>query len=593
MSSYKEIRDSITDIIRDLESSDGYPISRSIMEGLGEVKRKLETENFHVVVMGQFKRGKTTFINALLGEEILPSSVVPLTSINTVLRYGEKVEAVVHFLDGNTREIGVAALPDFVTEKGNPENHLKVRYVEVFHPSTFLRDGVCLVDTPGTGSTYLHNDEMAYSFLEHADAVIFMLSADPPVSRSELDFLHRIRTNVRKVFFVQNKVDYLGSEDLEESLAFNHKVISDAVDLRDVVIHPLSAKAALEAALVGDELRLKSSGLPEFMAVLEQFLMKEKGKLLLESCARKLRRLVEEEFASLQLETALLDQPLEELERKVSSFREQMEYIRREREEVRMLIRGDHERLVRDLLDDEVGRFKREQTGPLLGRFEDFLEENATLSAFALDEALSDFIRTQIMETFILWRHVQEERLSEAFRSMAGRYMEKANAVANRILEIAGEHFGLTLPRLETEIVLSDEGEFWFKMEDPLTDLEVVMGAITKMLPKGLSRRLIRKKRREELLTLFDRHCGRVRYDFFLRLQKSVDVLSFRVDEVIEGTLQAIEGGIEKALSEIKEGAEARRMARDKLARRQMCLTEAREKLETVMGHITAGQSAS
>ncbi len=72
--------------------------------------------------------------------------------------------------------------------------------------------------------------------------------------------------------------------------------------------------------------------------------------------------------------------------------------------------------------------------------------------------------------------------------------MERANAVANRILEIAGDLFGLTLPRLETEIVLSDEGEFWFKMGDPLTDLEVIFGAITRVLPKEISRRLAKKR---------------------------------------------------------------------------------------------------
>ncbi|WP_287155166.1 dynamin family protein [Candidatus Solincola tengchongensis] len=593
MNSYKEIRESLIAIVQDLETGTTYPVSGTLREGLGEVRRKLEAENFHVVVMGQFKRGKTTFINSLLGAEVLPSSVVPLTSINTVIRYGEKLGATVHFLDGGVKEIAAEALPDFVTEKGNPENRLRVRYVEVHYPSPFLRDGVSLVDTPGTGSTYLHNDETAYSFLEHADAVIFMLSADPPVSRSELEFLHRIRSSVRKVFFVQNKVDYLGSEDLDESLAFNHRVISEAVDLEEVVIHPLSAKTALKAAVAGDAALLERSGLPGFTAVLEEFLMREKGRLLLESCARKLRRLLEDEYASLELEFALLKHPFEELEGKVKSFREQMGSISREREEVRFLIRGDHERLIKESLDEEVERFKREQTEPLLERFDAFLERNAALSGSALNAALSDFIRTEIMETFISWRHTQEERLSQAFRSMASLYMEKANAIANRILEIAGEHFGLTLPRLEAEIVLSDEGEFWFKMEDPLTDLEVFIGALTNMLPRGLSRRLIRKRRREELLTLFDRHCGRVRYDFFLRLQKSMGALSYRVDEVIQGTLEAIERGIEKALGEIREGAEALQAVQDELAEKRRALTEARNRLEKVMGQIASEPRAS
>ncbi|MDI7251534.1 MAG: dynamin family protein [Actinomycetota bacterium] len=586
MSSYKEIRDSILAIIDDVKFGAEFAASRTLSEGLEGVRRKLKAENFHVVVMGQFKRGKTTFINGLLGAEILPSSVVPLTSINTILRYGENIRATVHYLDGRSEDIPVTGLPALVTERGNPENRLGVKYVEVFYPSMFLKDGVCLVDTPGTGSTYLHNDETAYSFLQHADAVIFMLSADPPVSRSELDFLHRIRSNVRKVFFVQNKVDYLEREDLEESLAFNRQVISEAVGLDGLEIHPLSAKMALKAAVTGDGSLLERSGLPDFLAALEDFLMKEKGRLLLESSARMLQRLLDDEYASLELEMALIGHPREELLRKVASFREQMELIRREREEVRFLIRGDHERLVKEMLDEEIERFKKEETAPLLQRFDAFFEENAGLSGSSLNQALADFIREEIRETFLSWRQIQEERLSDAFRAMARMYMDRANAIANRILEIAGDLFGLLLPRLETEIVLSDEGEFWFKMGDSLTDLEIIFGAISRMLPRGLSRRLIRRKQRAELLTLFDRHCGRVRYDFFLRLQKSVNALSCRVDEVIQGTLEAIEIGIEKALREMEEGAGRILEAQEELRDRQGVLAAARERLKKVMKDV-------
>jgi exonuclease VII small subunit len=215
------------------------------------------------------------------------------------------------------------------------------------------------------------------------------------------------------------------------------------------------------------------------------------------------------------------------------------------------------------------------------------VEENAGLSGSALREALATYIREEIRETFTDWRHAMEERLSNAFRDMGRIYMEKANAIANRILEIAGDLFGITLPRLETELVLSDEGEFWFKMEDPLTDLEVIFGVISRMLPKGLSRRLVKKKQREELLTLFDRHCGRVRYDFFLRLQKSMHALSYRVEEVIRETMEAIQTGIEKAVRQLDEGAEMHQEALEEIRRRQGVLSAARERVAKTMKDIT------
>lgn len=202
---------------------------------------------------------------------------------------------------------------------------------------------------------------------------------------------------------------------------------------------------------------------------------------------------------------------------------------------------------------------------------------------FSLNRALADFIREEIRETFLDWRHDLEKRPSDAVRSMAIMYMERANAVANRILEIAGELFNLSLPRLETEIVLSDEGEFWFRIGDPLTDQEIIFGAISRLLPKGLSRRLVRRRQREELLTLFDRHCGRIRYDFLLRLQKSVDALSCQVDEVIKGTLEAIESGIEKALREMEEGEVQLRAAQKELRQRQEVLAGARKRVKGIL----------
>ncbi len=239
------------------------------------------------------------------------------------------------------------------------------------------------------------------------------------MSRSELDFLHRIRSSVRKIFFVQNKIDYLEPEDLRESVEFNRRIISEVVGHDGLEVHPLSAKTALKGVLQNDASLLERSGLPRFLSTLEDFLMREKGRLLLESGAGLLKRFLDDEYASLEMEMALLDRPREELQRKADAFREQAELITREREELRSLIQGDHKCLVQELLDEEVERFKKEETPSLLRRFDEFFERNADLSVASLSRALADFIREQIMEVFIDWRHEREVRLSVAFRTMA------------------------------------------------------------------------------------------------------------------------------------------------------------------------------
>ncbi len=195
-------------------------------------------------------------------------------------------------------------------------------------------------------------------------------------------------------------------------------------------------------------------------------------------------------------------------------------------------------------------------TGPVLQSYHDFFKKNEDLSGSAFIDALGDHVKEIIRESFTEWRLEEEEILSGEFKKMERRYREKANSTANRILKIAGELFEITPFTIEAEFDLSSEGEFWFKLGDPPTDLEMFTGFLSRALPKKISRRVLRKQKEGELLMLFDRHCGRVRYDFYLRLQKSVNALRSKVDDVIRETLETIEEGIGKAISLRESGAE-------------------------------------
>lgn len=140
-----------------------------------ELKEKIETNAFNLVVVGQFKRGKTSLINALLGAPLLPVAVVPLTSIVTIIKYGDALRVIVRFNDGRVSEIKQESLPEYVTEKGNPKNEKDVSEVVITYPSAYLKGGVRLIDTPGVGSIYQHNTDVAYRYLPKSDAVLFLL----------------------------------------------------------------------------------------------------------------------------------------------------------------------------------------------------------------------------------------------------------------------------------------------------------------------------------------------------------------------------------------------------------------------------------
>jgi len=202
---------------------------------LGELRERLVQGRFHLAVLGQFKRGKSTLLNALLGEVVLPTAVVPLTAIPTFIRPGDTLAARVHFLDQREpqdAEVQTSGqlgefLAGFVTETGNPKNTLGVAQVEVLHPAALLGKGVVLIDTPGIGSTFQHNTEATLNFLPQCDAALFLVSADPPITEVEVEFLRQVKSKVSRLFFILNKVDYLSDEDRQAALEFLHTVLTE------------------------------------------------------------------------------------------------------------------------------------------------------------------------------------------------------------------------------------------------------------------------------------------------------------------------------------------------------------------------------
>lgn len=152
-----------------------------------EERSRLAAARFFVACVGQFKRGKSTLLNALVGRPVLPVGVVPVTSAITILRWGDRPDAVVRRSTGQSTRIGLDEVAGFVDERRNPGNRLGVVAVEVFLPSPILSGGLCLVDTPGLGSVYAANTAATRAFVPHIDAALVVVGPDPPISASCCD----------------------------------------------------------------------------------------------------------------------------------------------------------------------------------------------------------------------------------------------------------------------------------------------------------------------------------------------------------------------------------------------------------------------
>jgi tetratricopeptide (TPR) repeat protein len=287
---------------------------RSLVERIAGRLRRLEEGRFRVGIVGEFSSGKSTFLNALLGEAILPSSVRPTTCSIGHLRWGETKAVVIRYDDGRPDEQRpLDELEQFVTEKGNPKNRRRVREVEIEYPLPLLRQGVELVDTPGVSSLIAAHTETTYRLLPTCDAVVFLATGRQPYSESGARFLNDVRAIVdNKLFYVVNKIDQLEPTRQQEALKFLGTWLEGKVDGARVfptaAYHALIARrlrtgTLVEADLVDDprlpETRdpdrlLEASGVEALERELGRFLSEHRGKPLLRSVARELLAIIGE-----------------------------------------------------------------------------------------------------------------------------------------------------------------------------------------------------------------------------------------------------------------------------------------------------------
>ena len=551
-----------------------------------ELKEKLLNNVFNLVVLGQFKRGKTTLINALLGAEILPTAVVPLTSIATILKYGETLSIKVFFNDGQVTEIGPDRLSQYVTEKGNPKNMKDVLEVVITYPSSYLKDGVRLIDTPGVGSVYEHNTDVAYQYLPKSDAALFLLSVDQPVSKAELDFLKDVKEYSNRIFFLQNKADYVGYDDLNESISFSKKIIEEYMG-REARIFPLSAKLALEGKLSGEKELLGKSFLADFEKLLNTFLMEEKGKVLLLSVSNSLLRVLSQALFESGLEMKSLTIPVDELKAKIEAFEKKKKEVLREKDDFDILLDGEVNRLVKKELDENLADFKKETTSILSAGLESFYKEKRSLSSKELNIALERYIMDEVKNAYNNWWAQEDGRLASGFEAICGRFISKINETVDALFKFSSELFAIPFQAFKAEELWTVKPGFYYKFREDPVMLEVLATSFTLTLPKFLGDKIILKKMKEFLLQMIDRQGGRIRFDFAERLEKGKLDFRWEMLERLEATINGISSAIEKGMHRKSKGEQSVEERKGVLIETEKKLNEIKEELVRIQQKVS------
>ncbi|CAJ1969281.1 unnamed protein product [Sphenostylis stenocarpa] len=182
-------------------------------------------EPFLLVIVGEFNSGKSTVINALLGERYLKEGVVPTTNEITFLRYN-----------------------DLDVEQQRCERRPDGQYI-CYLPAPILKE-MTIVDTPGTNVILQRQQRLTEEFVPRADLLLFVISADRPLTGSEIAFLRYSQQWKKKAVFVLNKADiYQNNQELEEAMSFIKDNIQRLLNSENVILYPVSARSALEAKL--------------------------------------------------------------------------------------------------------------------------------------------------------------------------------------------------------------------------------------------------------------------------------------------------------------------------------------------------------
>lgn len=488
-----------------------------------------------VVALGQFKRGKSTLLNALLGAPLLPMGVAPVTSVTTLVGWAPEPRLRVVFADGRVEDFGIHRLPDFVIEDRNPGNALDVARIEVGYPARLLADGLVLVDTPGVGSTDRGATERAYGFLPSVDAGLVVLSPDPPLGEAEADYVRTLASLTPHLLFVLNKIDRVAEAEWREAMNFNRRILGALLGTapEDVDFLPVSARRALED---GDG----------SVAALERTLLRfvaERGSAVRDGLASRrlgevsarLRGRIGMERRAMDLEEGELDRRIELLRGARASLNRQAEraaatvmtavegIVVRAGEALLTRARDQAPSLASALRDMAASAPSTESNVVLASRFDAMLEELATR---ALDDGWRELGPTATDAVL--------EEMTEAARSAADARGEASGWILGA--------FGIPLPAEPQVEVLRESVGFYRSVHGVAP--RITLDMVRFVLPRGIFRAWLRRRAGPLATQALEMGAGQVQGDLLYRARETVRGF---LAELRAWTLAGVDGLVDAA----------------------------------------------
>jgi Dynamin family len=501
---------------------------------------RLDSSRLRVLVAGEAKRGKSTVANALLGRDVLPVGVTPLTAVAaTVIHAPAEQEGLeVAFSGGGTGRFPLSDLDVFGTERGNPGNCRQVSAITVHVNAPILARGVEIVDTPGTGSVHAHNTAAADAVLPSMDVAIFVLTADPPVSASEHALLRRVAGMSVALFVVLNKADYLDAGSLAEAVQFTDHVVADATG-RPSQVYPLSARSALGAG--GDP------GFGSFEADFTAYLESARVAHLEQSVTRHACRIAQQLLDEVALADRAARLPGEEAGTQVAAFTSRLAAVTSGRQDAEDRASAQSRRLL-EALNATAEQAPPELVAGIGARM------NSVLAGELSDASPADIQRTAraqmaalVAEAVESWRQEQIGRLEGGLRDLDRQLAAELQADLASVRSAAADLLGLELALPASARRLAPDLGFFYNLAEHVDQVELLAGTVRRRLPGEYGRRMARQRVLAEVPDLIGAQLGRARADLQYRLAEATRRLLADVRQRYEDATERLIAALERA----------------------------------------------
>ncbi|MFZ2548422.1 MAG: dynamin family protein, partial [Candidatus Microthrix subdominans] len=469
-----------------------------------ELAERLSEGGFSVAVCGGFSNGKSSLINALIGEDLLPVGVLPVTSIATEVRHGTTA-ARIELDDGTRRPVAVTELAAWMSEANNPDNAKGVARVLVETPAPLLEPGVTLVDTPGLESIFEHNDTTAMATIRDAEGALVVLSADAPLTAAERRLLDVVAERASATFFSLNRADHLSTAETDQAVSF----VSDAVEAATGSAHQVfatSARRAIEARSSGDP-AARDAGTDALHEALTNFVGRELVEVRQQAFALALRRLADELADADALTTVTAGLAADELADRVDHFERAAETERTRLGEDTVLLATS----VKGIADDLADWLARQGSAPVSDAAERFAAVAQQTPLRRLEQALDAEVRSLVEARFDEVRPQAVARVEAAWGVASAEFAGRVQARADAIRAIAEETFGARLAPFPIPAVADEPDRFWYLFFRPELPDAPLWRALRLLLPHGWLRRRLIAAAQRRLVEELDKHAGRAR----------------------------------------------------------------------------------